>query len=593
MNTGSESISILPNDNVTPECDKRVATVVVDTSPNCCVTTTDSSTTPPSDLRHNDLLGLQGGTPTERYHLTRAQYDAINQSGFILISGEDFEVDGITYNNVRLRNVKYTVEYMGRTDGGGSWDRGLLIPDSEYTNISNGGFTLVTPYSVVPTDKFQISYLTTIAGSSPLSLQDVLIVGNTATDKNILVKDTGNTRSVDITDFGIDYGFNGLVGKSSSSGMFTQDLNTGEGATFDKLGLTIVKEGTDSIGHNFNLRFPTMGVVNYTQTFQAKNGIVATLTDIPGVPSLQQVMAVGNTSNTPLLVTGNSVLTGEINLISGSIVSNNFSFVTVRSTDVLLESFSTANKGSVLQFTEEGTWSIEGRTSATQERSIKSTDIDMFVVTDTLANKGLEYSGDYELNFTGRSLVTKQYVDSHTATPTLQQVTAAGAITTVPITVTGGVFPSVQTTASAINASAYFRASGYDTATGNGGNATINGIGKDANLALTPIAGGGSARLMVLTTGLSLKFVIGNTSPVTSHEMFPDGRMQGGTAINGNEFVTRDGGDLRWGKVADTVTSPPATSSSTGTKGTIIVFGGFRYECIATNSWVRVAVSTF
>lgn len=37
----------------------------------------------------------------------------------------------------------------------------------------------------------------------------------------------------------------------------------------------------------------------------------------------------------------------------------------------------------------------------------------------------------------------------------------------------------------------------------------------------------------------------------------------------------------------------PATSGSTGKTGTVIISGGFRYECISANSWVRSAVSTF
>lgn len=41
------------------------------------------------------------------------------------------------------------------------------------------------------------------------------------------------------------------------------------------------------------------------------------------------------------------------------------------------------------------------------------------------------------------------------------------------------------------------------------------------------------------------------------------------------------------------IDTPPLTSSSTGKTGTVIISGLFRYECIATDTWVRSAVSTF
>jgi hypothetical protein len=40
-------------------------------------------------------------------------------------------------------------------------------------------------------------------------------------------------------------------------------------------------------------------------------------------------------------------------------------------------------------------------------------------------------------------------------------------------------------------------------------------------------------------------------------------------------------------------TSAPSTATSTGTAGTIIVQGAYLYVCVATNSWVRSAVSTW
>lgn len=44
---------------------------------------------------------------------------------------------------------------------------------------------------------------------------------------------------------------------------------------------------------------------------------------------------------------------------------------------------------------------------------------------------------------------------------------------------------------------------------------------------------------------------------------------------------------------AITSATPPATSSGTGKAGTMIISGGYLYICIATDSWVRAAASTF
>lgn len=238
-------------------------------------------------------------------------------------------------------------------------------------------------------------------------------------------------------------------------------------------------------------------------------------------------------------VTGSSIFKGVTAALVGNLATA-YSYFRVGTSDILLQAYNDGPNamGSTFQFNRNGTWFIGGSTSLTTERSIR-TNAGIFQVADSIGNKGLEYEGNYEVNFTSKSLITKLYVDTLVSGWNLQQVTSAGATTTVPITVTGGVFPSVQTIATAINASAFFRASGYDTANGNGGNASINGIGKNANLSLTPIAGGGTATIGVLTNGLSLKFNIGSTSSNVSHEMFPDGRMQGASPTNTNDFSTK------------------------------------------------------
>ena len=42
-----------------------------------------------------------------------------------------------------------------------------------------------------------------------------------------------------------------------------------------------------------------------------------------------------------------------------------------------------------------------------------------------------------------------------------------------------------------------------------------------------------------------------------------------------------------------TSTIAPTSSTDTGTKGEVRITGGYRYECINTNSWIRSAATTF
>lgn len=42
-----------------------------------------------------------------------------------------------------------------------------------------------------------------------------------------------------------------------------------------------------------------------------------------------------------------------------------------------------------------------------------------------------------------------------------------------------------------------------------------------------------------------------------------------------------------------TFVSPPATATSTGTEGSVVVSGGYMYVCVATNTWVRSAIATW
>lgn len=74
------------------------------------------------------------------------------------------------------------------------------------------------------------------------------------------------------------------------------------------------------------------------------------------------------------------------------------------------------------------------------------------------------------------------------------------------------------------------------------------------------------------------------------------------TSGNGNGIIASDNltaqrvyqmADVSGTSMTLSTDTAPTTSASTGKTGTVIISGGFRYECIATNSWVRSAVSTF
>jgi len=74
-------------------------------------------------------------------------------------------------------------------------------------------------------------------------------------------------------------------------------------------------------------------------------------------------------------------------------------------------------------------------------------------------------------------------------------------------------------------------------------------------------------------------------------------RVNGSVVMAVNSTGIRDGAGNKVlvegeaSQIADTVTSAP-TPTSSGVKGKIIVTGGYRYECIAANTWVRSVVET-
>lgn len=106
----------------------------------------------------------------------------------------------------------------------------------------------------------------------------------------------------------------------------------------------------------------------------------------------------------------NGELTDDLYLIKGSFLNLKHSALGITDDQVILNSGSAANVFSNLSITREGTFSLF-RTTASGTQAINARADGSFFITDEIQKKGLEYIGDYEKNFSSRSLVSKNYVD--------------------------------------------------------------------------------------------------------------------------------------------------------------------------------------
>lgn len=112
--------------------------------------------------RHRGLtiFILEGGQLTEYWWRDGTANNQLikksTEGKYFNISFTDF-TNSTTYNNTQLVGSNYTVEYIGNTSGGGSFDRGKLIEGTEYIKLGSGGFILQSPYSVRAGDIFIIS----------------------------------------------------------------------------------------------------------------------------------------------------------------------------------------------------------------------------------------------------------------------------------------------------------------------------------------------------------------------------------------------------------------------------------------------------
>lgn len=126
---------------------------------------------------------LKGGQLTEYWFRDGVEDNQLIEKQsfgrYFNISGIDFASDGITYNNTQLANNNYTVEYLGSTSGGGSFDKGKLIEGIGYTKLTTGGFTLNSIYKVTSTDIFQISnaFNTTADGADKANISGAAFTG--------------------------------------------------------------------------------------------------------------------------------------------------------------------------------------------------------------------------------------------------------------------------------------------------------------------------------------------------------------------------------------------------------------------------------
>jgi hypothetical protein len=118
------------------------------------------------------------------------------------------------------------------------------------------------------------------------------------------------------------------------------------------------------------------------------------LTPLPTIPSLQDVILIGGSSLTEDI---------PINVTSlGNLFIRNLDgfggFIAVSPNQGIGASFPNSSVGICNGF---------GFTSVSLDFYQNKT-----IFKDTVSNKGLEYAGNYETNFTDKSLITKQYVDT-------------------------------------------------------------------------------------------------------------------------------------------------------------------------------------
>lgn len=129
----------------------------------------------------------------------------------------------------------------------------------------------------------------------------------------------------------------------------------------------------------------------------------------------------------------------------------------------------------------------DGTGTITEEKSINFTNLSM-LITDEIDTKGLEYAGDYSGNFTDRSLVDKEYVDSGSFTSALtRNVQSTGLISGMQLSAT---VPSTT----------------YDIAAGTG---LITNYSNPSNTTVTQIAYIGGTGLTPINLATEGTYVVG------------------------------------------------------------------------------------
>jgi len=242
------------------------------------------------------------------------------------------------------------------------------------------------------------------------------LTGGTATGGTPIELFTGYTATTDTRLTNIETDINTVSGQTDTN---TSDIATISAATTNKLDTSI-----------FN---------SYTGTTETRlQGIES---DIDVMSGITEIALTGASNG--LTVSGRDVLLGGVLTQDTTISGTSYDF-TVNVSDITLQSIGvidildTGSNGINIE-SDGGSIEIVGNTSLSVPVTKLTISETQLLVTDGRGTpKGLEYNGDYSLNFTNESLVTKRYVDV-VASGLIPKATVQAA-TTTDIDLTGGTF---------------------------------------------------------------------------------------------------------------------------------------------------------
>jgi hypothetical protein len=363
-------------------------------------------------------------------------------------------VTGITENKID--------KLTGATDSIATFLANGNVQDSGYsiadiTGSSSGvSYTVFNSYTAA-TDTRLVNIetdLDTVSGQTDTNTTDIATVS--AETANKIDKVTGATGNVgtflgngNLEDSG--YSISDLTGGTATGGT-PIELFTGYTATTDtrlvniETDLNTVSGQTDTnttdiaaISAVTTNKLDTSIFNSYTGTTETRlQGIE---TDIDVISGITEIALTGASNG--LTVSGRDVLLGGA-LTQDTIISGTTFDFTINASDITLQStgtidiLDTGSNGINIE-SDAGTIDIIGNDSFSSPiTKLTISETQLLVTDDRGIPKGLEYNGDYSLNFTNESLVTKRYVDV-VATGLIPKATVQAA-TTTNIDITGGTF---------------------------------------------------------------------------------------------------------------------------------------------------------